>query len=1020
MVGLTLRLLGVPEIVEDSQAVTGFRSVKARALLFYVAVSGQPQARTKLAGLLWGELPDTNANANLRKTLTNLRRVVGPYLTITRHTVALNDANPPWLDVRAFETALQSNNPGDWQTAVNLYRGDFLEGFYVDGTPEFETWLLTQRYRLREQVQAALQKLARHHAGRRQFAEAIDHGQHLLALEPLREDVHRLLMTLFAQSGQRARALTQYETCTQILAEELGVEPGEKTTMLFSQIQDGTFVSALPVVSEASVPAHNLPAPTTSFVGRDQELLHVNDWLADANGRLLTITGPGGVGKTRLALQVAWDVAWDAAHGFSDGVWVVPLASLADVGGLATAVAAALGITFFGKADPVIQVIRYLRRKKLLLVLDNAEPLLSQAFADFLLEILTQAPAVKLIVTSRQRLQMQAERLLDLPGLAYPVDDTTISGSSYPAGRLFVQRAENHGVRLAASPETDTVVYQLCRLVDGLPLALEMAATWTSAVSLADIVTEIERGLDLLKTNMRDVPSRHRSIRAVFDTSWQMLAEEERRLMRRLAYFRGGFSVEAANNVVGASLSQLQDLVSKSFIRPQGQDRYDMHELIRQYAAGKLAQHPDEAAALARRHGQYFTHFLSTREATIQGTDYLQAKTEIKADIDNVRKAWEWAVATPSLADMERAFETLHYYFFNTQGLFSEAAQRFQQAAEQAIGTGNRDAEPLAARLWVRAAVNLRMMGQLEAAESLLSRSLDIFHRHEQTVDIARATSTLGVIKSWQQDKEAALHLTKKAVAIMRELDLPVDLCLCLNNMAHVLGNNGENEAAIAALTESSELSQAIGYPHGTLSAMNMMGVYYKSLDELEKAEAIFEELVARCRGAATESRLAQAVNNLGALYKQQGKLAKAHPYLQEAVRLYEAVGQIHYAAFVTVMLGEISVARGDLDRARRSYRQGLETAREIEMPSLALSALSLLGHLLSAQGEDTRAVSVLAFVAHHPATLVDVKDEVRLALQELEARIPAQDFTTARERGEAWTLEEIIVEKSRPTWAGI
>jgi tetratricopeptide (TPR) repeat protein len=249
--------------------------------------------------------------------------------------------------------------------------------------------------------------------------------------------------------------------------------------------------------------------------------------------------------------------------------------------------------------------------------------------------------------------------------------------------------------------------------------------------------------------------------------------------------------------------------------------------------------------------------------------------------------------------------------------------------------------------------------------------------------------------------------------------DTSPDLCLCLNNLAHVLGNNGEYEAAIVALTESAELSQAVGYPHGTLSAMNMMGVYYKSLDKLEKAEAIFEELVTRCRGAATQSRLAQAVNNLGALYKQQGKLVKAHPYLQEAVRLYEAVGQIHYAAFVTVMLGEIAVARGDLDRARRSYRQVLETVREIEMPSLALSALSLLGRLLSAQGEDTRAVSVLAFVAHHPATMADVKDEVQSALQELGARMPAQDFATARERGEAWTLEEIVLQKSGLTWAG-
>ena len=1004
MGGLTLKLLGVPEVLENGRAVTAFRSTKTRALLYYVATKARPEARSNLAGLFWGELPDANANANLRKTLTNLRQSVGPYLAITRDSVGLNEANPLWLDVAAFEAALQRNVPTDLETAVDLYRGDFLEGFYVEGAPAFETWLLAERYRLREQLLLALHTLAKVYAGRRQLARAIRHAQHLLGLEPLREDAHRLLMSLFAENGQRARALAQYEACAKVLAEELEVEPAEETTALLQQIRDGTFTPAQPTPAVLA-PRHNLPAPTTSFVGRERELARIERWLAEPTSRLLTIVGPGGVGKTRLAQQAARN----AVDRFADGVWTVSLASLEDAANTPTAVAATMGITFFGEAGPEAQVIRYLHRKRLLLVLDNAEHLLSQAFADFLMEILTQAPAVTIIVSSRQRLEMQAEQVLDLPGLAYPDEEVAVSGSAYPAGQLFLQRAEGHGYALPAAPQRDEAVYRLCRLVDGLPLALELAAAWTPTMSPAEILDALERGLDFLATNVRDIPPRHRSMRAVFDRSWEMLGADERRVLRQLAYFRGGFSADAAARVVGTTAEQLQGLVNKSLVRAHSGDRYDMHELIRHYAASKLAQHPDEAEALARGHGRYFAAFLAAREETIRGAYYLQAKAEIEAEVDNVRQAWEWAVAAHSAEDIARSAETLHYYFLNTQGLFGEAAQRFQRAAAQIAEHVEHEGRPLVGRLLLKAAANRRMVGQLEEASRLVEESLAIFYRHELAADVIRATSTLGVIRLQQNDKEKALRLAETAVAQARELDAPVDLCLCLNNLAYVLAHNGKHEAAAAIAEESAALAQDIAYSHGALSAMNMLGVYYQQIGEMEKAEAIFEKLVARCRETATRSRLAQAINNLGALYKKRGDLNRALPLLQEALSLYDAVGQLHYANFVKVMLGELSLEQGNLELAQRHCQQALQAAVEIEMPALALSAFALHAQLLLAQGEHDNAVSILALVAHHPATGEDTKEEVRRAVRPLRETMTPQSFTSAWNRGLTWTLDELL-----------
>lgn len=1004
---LALKLLGTPKVTQAGEPVIGFRSVKARALLFYVVANDRPTARTKLAGLFWGDLPDANASANLRKTLTNLRHLVGSHLTITRESVGLNEASFPQLDVTEFEEALKSEEPTRWELAVTLYQGDFLEGFYVAGAPAFETWLLAERYRLREMLLVGLHNLAQHYASSRQYSQAIHHTQRLLTLEPLRENIHRLLMSLFARSGQRARALVQYEACVQVLAEELDTEPGPETTDLFHRIEAG----ALDTTVSTNIPPHNLPAATTSFVGREAELERIKKWVGEGNDRLLSIVGPGGVGKTRLALHAAWA----ALPRFAHGAWFIPLTSLAVANNLATAVAATLGITFFGQASPEAQVVRFLRRRQLLLVFDNAEHLISQSLADFLMTILSQAAGVKIVVSSRQRLMMQAEQVLNLLGLAYPEEETAVTASTYPAGQLFLERSHNHGVVLEPEPPVNMAVHHLCQLVEGLPLALELAAAWTRMLSLPAINAEIERKISFLAANMHDVPPRHRSIRAVFDTSWQLLDDAERLLMCRLSYFRGGFGQEAAAKVTGATPVQLQALAAKSWLRSLGDGRYQIHELIRQYATEKLAQQPTAAEQVARGHGRFFANFLAEREEMIQGADYQRAKDEIQADIENVHQAWDWLVAHHSLDEIARAAETLHYYYINTQGLFAEATHRFQTAADKILEVNQSErAEQLAGRLWLQAAVNRRMLGQLDEAARLAQQSLAIFYRHELPKDIARASGTLSVIRLQQSEKEAALALAETAVNLARELDDPITLCLCLNNLSYVLSYNNALEEAIASAEESAALARQIAYPHGVLSATNMLGVYYEQTGEIEKAEAVFRALVDRCRETATRSRLAQAVNNLGALHKKRGELDKALPLLQEAASLYEAVGQTHYATTVQVMLGEVALAQGDVDQASRLCWQALRAAQEIEMSALTLDVLALHADLLRAQSDYNAATALLVFVLHQPSGFGDRREKAHQSLQALRQMMPPEAFAAAKEQGSMWTLNEAVAEALR------
>ncbi|MGH2523303.1 MAG: BTAD domain-containing putative transcriptional regulator, partial [Anaerolineales bacterium] len=356
---LTLKLFGKPQVSLGGAAVTGFISAKAQALLFYLAVTGRPHTREALAGLLWGEMPEAQAGKNLRNALSNLRTLAGPYLLITRDEVALNRESPYWLDVEVFLTALAGDLSKraleTLHNAVELYQGDFLEGFHVAEALALEEWMLGQRSLLKGLMVQALHTLVVKHLEREEYAAGIDYANRLLTLEPWREETHRHLMILLARSRQRSAALAQYEACRQVLAAELGVEPMPETTALYRRL-----------TAAAAPPPHNLPPQPTAFVGREAELAETARYLNNPNAQLLTLVGPGGIGKTRLALQAAARCVEPEANvepRFVDGVFFVPLAADSTLGAggpqasLIAAMADALHFDFQGPVHPQAQLL---------------------------------------------------------------------------------------------------------------------------------------------------------------------------------------------------------------------------------------------------------------------------------------------------------------------------------------------------------------------------------------------------------------------------------------------------------------------------------------------------------------------------------------------------------------------------------------------------------------------------------------------------------------------------------------
>jgi DNA-binding SARP family transcriptional activator/predicted ATPase len=586
---LSLQLIGTPEVRLGGNALR-FQRRRALALLAYLVLTGREHSRDALATLLAGEADLHAARHILRVALAELREQLGDDLQITRQTVAFAPTRPVALDVAAVRAALASGDPTTIQAALDRTPCELLAGLSLSQAPDFENWLALERERWYDQRLQALQGLLDHYERRGALANGIAVGRQLLAWAPWCEEAHGQLMRLLARAGQRAQALVQYQRCQAILTRELGVAPLPATTALYERLR--TPMPALP---------SNLGAARV-LVGRASEQERLIGLLAEPECRLITLVGLGGIGKTALARQVAAhflrpESLADSAP-FCDGVYLVELASLGDSHNsdyrsnagdcqLAASVAAALNVGQ-SAADPVAHLITALQGRTLLLVLDSVDYCLDGL--DLVSTLIARVPTVKLLVTSRARLGIAGERILELGGLAVPANETELEQSA--ASQLFLHHAQHDILGRQLTQAERPHVVRICRLVEGLPLALVLAASWLRTLPCAAIADELETGLNLLTTTARNLPARQRDMRAVLAWSWQQLGLANQSVLGRLAGFRSGFNIEEAREMAGASRRQIQALRDASVLTERGSGYYGMHELMRRYAATQPTDYP--------------------------------------------------------------------------------------------------------------------------------------------------------------------------------------------------------------------------------------------------------------------------------------------------------------------------------------------------------------------------------------------------------------------------------------------
>lgn len=707
---LSLSLLGAFRLARDEEPLIGFESDKVRALLAYLAVEAeQPHRREWLVGLLWPDRSERCARQDLSQALFNLRQVLGdrqarpPLLLVTPQTIQFNQAGSQTVDTALFsglitacakhphrrlagcETCLEQLH-----RATTLYQGDFLEGFSLKDSSPFEEWSLLKREQFRRLLVDALRQLSHSYEQRGEYETGLPYARRWVALEPWQESAYRHLMRLLAGCGQRNAALAQYEVCRQVLAEELGVEPEEKTLSLYQRLRD----EAVPPPVRPG-PPHNLPLPLTPFVGRKAELARIKEQLQQPACRLLTLVGPGGAGKTRLALEAART----QLRQFTHGVYVVPLVEVTSIDALAPAVALAIHLSLSEKRNPQQQLLDDLRSKTMLLILDSFEHLISHSQpdqkdgVDWVLDVLSTAPDVTVLVTSRARLNVQGEHLIPIWGLDFPGENEPIELQSIPdiaqydAVKLFEQSASQvqPDFELTAGIMGDVV--QICRLVQGMPLAIVLAAAWLEILTPAEIVTRIGEGtrghgVDFLQKEWLDVPARQRSMRVVFDQSWALLTEREREIFQVLTVFRGGFTHQAAQEITGASLPELRGLVNKSFLHYTPAGRYELHELVRQYGTEKLNQAPRAGEIAHNRHCAYYLAALQKWGLNLGSLRQQTILAKMDEEIRNADAAWAWAVEQGQWERLDQAVEGLGL-FYQLRGRYAEGRAMCQAAVEK-------------------------------------------------------------------------------------------------------------------------------------------------------------------------------------------------------------------------------------------------------------------------------------------------------------------------------------------------
>lgn len=1016
-------------------------SAKTGALLAYLALTPGPHTRAKLQGLLWPELPEDRAARNLRHALWDIRRTFGTcgvsVVAADRTQVAFNPDRTVLVDALALlETrdALRSDDVRAHRTPPllvdDLVRGELLDGVFLADAPDFEAWLLGERERLKAVSCDVLRALVTFHRQRGELDAALARARTLVALDPWREEAHRTVMELLTLAGKPAEALAQLEECRRILAEQLQTTPTVDTVRLGERIR--ALAGRVANGDDPPLVRHNLPAQVTPFVGRERELEAIERLLAAPECRLVCLLGPGGIGKTRLAIQAGQRQVLSAspACAFTDGVWFVPLREC-DAGGVAGAVARALSLGDSpGLGAPSLEerLAEYLCHRRSLLILDGFEQVMGEAGS--LAALLAAAPLVKLLVTSREQLHLPGEWVVEVAGLTAPSGTTTDPDWS-PAVQLFVQSARRARFGFVPTALELDCVATLCGAVEGSPLAIELAAGWVGSLSMQEIVAEVERHPGFLG-------SRDGGMGAVFASSWSRLQAPEREALMALSVFVGGFTREAAESVAVTSLATLRRLVDTSFVRLEASGRYTVHEVLRRFALDELAKDPVKLEQARGAHAAFVAARMRTLEAETAGALQRQTLDEIEAELDNLQAAWHWAVTASRPEVLAACLGSLQAYADSRGWL--RAAEVLLGEALTGLSCG--DEELTVTLLIARGSVRNRM-GAYALAEADLERALGI-----TGVNASRASALahLGAAAYLQGRHGEARQRLELAAGLAQESRLRA---MCSSLLGRVALEEGRHDDAEAAFNASLALARETGDSRSVRWAMNQLGLMAYFRGDLDNAQRLFEDAFELARTAGDMALVKEAATGLGYVREDRGDFAGAREHYQDALTvsresgdrrgevhslmvigetfrrpgafaearacyhdalgIAREIGSTYHVGLLIGNLAYLEAAAGRLDEAAVHVREVLGAYREGGPVSMVLPAVVSAAEILHRRGATKRAVELLGLVLAHPANRKDHMTEAQRVLASIAATLPPRTVARHLREGSRLDLEATV-----------
>ncbi|MEE9513475.1 MAG: BTAD domain-containing putative transcriptional regulator, partial [Anaerolineales bacterium] len=961
---LEIRLLGQFNLQQDGRGIE-IPSRPAGLLLAYLLLTrGTYHPRERLAGLLWPNSSESRARKNLRQALWQLRKAIGDsHLLVDAKSIAFNATSDFWLDIGLLENTADQ----DLETAVSVYEGELLPGYYED-------WILLERDRLDAAFDRKMHRLLMQLLQEQRWSDVLYWAERWIAQGYIPEAAYRALMMAHASAGEPSKVVTAYQRCVEALRQEVGVDPSEETENLYKSLLSGEKISVYPFSDRPGQPVSvaaqqvNLPAQPTKFIGRKDEIAEIEHLLS--NTRLLTLTGPGGIGKTRLALKVAAN----SLDQFSYGVHFVSLASIRSLDYMVQTVADALEFPLSTAEDPEDQLLGYLRNKRLLLLMDNFEHLLEGGVV--VSKILQAASGVKILATSREKLGLQGEATISIGGMGFPDMEIPDGAQAHDSIELFAQSASRarSGFELSAG-DLERAAH-ICQIVQGMPLAIELATAWLDTLSLEEIEGELEQGLSILSTEMRDVPDRHRNIRAVFDHSWSLIDPAEREVFMSLSVFRNGFTREAAQQVAGASLELIAGLVRKSFVRHDpSASRFEIHELMRQYAQEKLEETPQAITAAREAHAAYFASFMHMRWDHLKDGRQLLALNEIETDIENVRAAWRYRVSLRDASQIRLFINSIYrVYFF---------------------------------RGWNYAAVEL--FG--EAAEALRELTDD----EEAKAVGALAQANQALFMAWLGLSERGFELARESLEILEQLNRPKELVFALDSVglnAFYLGRQAEHEQAVHRTFKiATEIDDKwrIAY-----------ALFLLSMEALWKHE--FAEAWQHAESSLKISEehddwvgITWALLVLGHAVSAQGEYAKARKHYLRCRGVSEDIGFRWGIEKSNKYLGQVALAMNETAEAESYFLQSLSVAEEIGLGRDRIDLIFEFAKLQAAEGNPESAVELLALVVKHPASRLvrlgeePIRDSAQSLIDNLEGGLAHITFVAAFERGQALELEDVV-----------